>query len=419
MAIPEWVGRLRTASFVSPAGVESTFKLDIVSRVGGKKSSTHEILNSDEAIQQDQGNRSTSYPIEAYFTGTDGDLDADAFYASLEERYTTDLPGLLKHPRWGDIPVMPFEFQQSEQLVTGAGVFRVPVEFRRVPQTDFPTTSDGDTSEIVAAIDDLETTLETANVEIDVDNPSNYAQFKALITKITGVISDILKPIADTVSDIADAFNLVKDDIDTALSVGEDAVSIMQQVNRLMRIPSQIVDDTTSKVTRYYEMALTVIQTIEQESSNWTSIIDMINGGASYQSIVSVATAATAEAALFTDFQTREVAGEALDVVNSLESLTANGIAEIAQEIDGFDGDHNTSLDLTLLIGMVNETLIDISFDLRSKRTTILKSPSDAITLTWQFYADLEQLDFFINTNSLKDSELLEIPAGREIVSYG
>jgi hypothetical protein len=38
MAVPAWVDRLRTATFISPSGVESTFKLDILNRVGGKKS---------------------------------------------------------------------------------------------------------------------------------------------------------------------------------------------------------------------------------------------------------------------------------------------------------------------------------------------------------------------------------------------
>ena len=54
----EWLDRLRTeASYVSPSGVESFFKFDIVSRDGGKKASIHEILNSNDAIIQDQGNR--------------------------------------------------------------------------------------------------------------------------------------------------------------------------------------------------------------------------------------------------------------------------------------------------------------------------------------------------------------------------
>ncbi|KKM22181.1 hypothetical protein LCGC14_1627920, partial [marine sediment metagenome] len=150
MAIPAWVNRLRAGSFTSPGGIVSNFKMDIATRIGGKKASIHEILNKDEAIPQDQGNRSQAFPIEAYFTDGDGDIEADAFYNSLRERYTASNPGILKHPRWGDINVMPFEFQQVETLVTGAGVFRVPVEFREIPPQLFPSPESIDQSDIVA-----------------------------------------------------------------------------------------------------------------------------------------------------------------------------------------------------------------------------------------------------------------------------
>ena len=160
MAVPAWVDRLREGSFTSPSGIISNFKVDILSRIGGKKASNHEILNKDEAIPQDQGNRSTAYPLEIYFTGENGDQEADVFYASLRERYSAAAPGILRHPRWGDLNVMPFEFQQVEQFVTGAGIFRVPVEFREIPISTFPTAIGVDQAEISANITELEVTIE-------------------------------------------------------------------------------------------------------------------------------------------------------------------------------------------------------------------------------------------------------------------
>ncbi len=419
MAIPEWVTRLRTASFTSPAGVVSEFKLDFVSRVGGKKASMHEILNTDEGIPQDQGNRATSYPIEAYFTGSNGDQEADIFYASLREKYSRASPGILKHPRWGDIPVMPFPFQQSEQLVTGAGVFRVPVEFREIPLSEFPTPSDGDTSEIVSDIDSMEDTIDTANESIDVDNAAAYAQFEALTRTTVEIIGDALAPLAEAVDDVSDTFRLIQDGIDTALDAGADAVEIMAQVNRLIRTPAQIVDRTINKVTGYYDMTVAIALSIRDYINSLLNDTDAANGAAVYQSVISMGTAATAEAGLFTDFQTREVAGEALDLINDLEVITGEGIGLLSQDVEDFDGDHNTILDLTLIIGLVNGTLIDRSFDLRAKLITILTGASDPITETWKAYKDMSQLDFYIQTNDLQDLELIELAAGRESISYG
>lgn len=425
MPIPEWVERLRTASFVSPSGVESTFKLDILSRIGGKKASSHEILNSDEAIQQDQGNRSTSYPIEAYFTGTNGDQEADIFYKSLEEKYTTESPGLFRHPLWGDIPVMPFTFQESAQLVTGAGIFRVPCEFRQTSLANFPTPSGGDIAEITAAIDEIEVVIETANENIEDENPSNYAQLKAIVSKIVTAVDNALSPIADLSDDIMDTYRLIKEDINEALDAGADIIIVLNQVNRLIRIPAKaiadvttFVDTTVDRVTSYYDMSVSIIRDILDYLGGVSDEVDKANIAEVFQSTLTISITSTAEAALATDFQTRDAAGYALDLINELEATICDEISTMSQNISGFDADHNTALSLSLIIGMVNGTLIDISFDLKSKRITILAGPSDAITLTWKFYRDMSQLDFFIQTNDLQDLELIEIPAGRQIVSY-
>ncbi len=97
MAVPDWVGRLRSASFTSPGGTTSEFKLDELNRTGGKKASMHEILNNDDGIPQDQGNKAESYSLSCYFTGSDGDQESDLFYKSLKEQYSVSSYGTLYH----------------------------------------------------------------------------------------------------------------------------------------------------------------------------------------------------------------------------------------------------------------------------------------------------------------------------------
>jgi prophage DNA circulation protein len=105
--------RLRPASFVDPEGTEHFFNVDSLERSNSKKGSTQEILDSDESITQDQGNTVWTFPIEAYFTGEDYDGPTDAFVDSLSLRYSQDSPGILKHPRWGNINVFPTSISQK------------------------------------------------------------------------------------------------------------------------------------------------------------------------------------------------------------------------------------------------------------------------------------------------------------------
>lgn len=423
MAIPEWVNRLRSASFTSPSGIVSNFKVDLLTRVGGKKASNHEILNKDEAIPQDQGNRSTAYPMEIFFTGSNGDQEADTFYESLKERYTAATPGILNHPRWGDIAVMPFEFQQSENLVAGAGIFRIPVEFREIPQARFPVPVGVDQSEISAEITELETTLEEANVQLDIEDPTVFANFRAKINEVVDIISNSIGEIAARVDDINDTFNLIIADIDSALTIGVDAVQIMSQVNNLIRLPSQIVDTTLSKVQAFATMTEDISISFLNSFGVSSDKQIQLNDAVIYQDTVYFSTTTAAEAALFTEYETRDAAGDALDFINDAFDLTEQRLSEIYQlladgVINSFEPDHNTGLNASLIIGNTNSILIDRSFDLKAKQTVILSGPSDAITETWRFYKDITQLDFFIRTNNLQDNEILEIPAGKEIIAY-
>ena len=425
MAIPEWVNRLRSGSFTSPSGVVSNFKIDLLTRVGGKKASNHEILNKNEAIPQDQGNRSTAYPMEIYFTGSNGDQEANIFYKSMEEEYSIATPGILHHPYidWGDIAVMPFEFQQSANLVTGAGIVRIPVEFRKIPQARFPVPVGVNQSEISAEITELETTLEEANVQLDIEDATVFANFRAKINEVVDIISNAVGEIAARVDSVNDTFNLIIADIDSALVIGVDAIQIMSQVNNLIRLPAQIQDSTLSKVQAFATMTEAITISFLNSFGESSNKQVQLNDAVIYQDTAFFATTATAEAGLFTEYETRDAAGDALDFINDAFDLTEQRLSEIYQlladgVINSFEPDHNTGLNASLIIGNTNSILIDRSFDLKAKQTVILVGPSDPITETWRFYKDMTQLDFFIRTNNLQDNENLEIPAGTEIIAY-
>lgn len=428
MAIPAWVERLRSASFESPEGVISNFKVDTYSRVGGKKASNHEILNTDISIPQDQGNRSISYPIEAYFTGENGDIESDAFFRSLGESYSIENYGILHHPRWGDIPVMPFEFQQSENAVSEGGIFRITVDFRPIPLTDFPTTNGVNESEVVSDVNDLEEVTDEANSNILTRTAAAYAQFSNRIRGIVNVVRDTIGTIAEQIQDIKDVYDKIIADIDAALAIAADVQSVMSQVNKLIRVAANAPDNTTGKVTAYYKLSVGIAGVFANFFDSTSDNILKLNNGIIFQSLTSMASGALAEAAMSTDFQTRDSVGVGIDLLTLAVNQANEGSAINYQTIvdnstsgivsDQFAPDHNTGSTLGILYAKAIALLLVRSFDLKAKQTIFLSGPSDAITLTWKYYKDLERLEFFMLTNSLQDGEFSEIPAGREIVVY-
>lgn len=459
MAVPEWVNRLRVAKYISPNGIESTLKIDVLSRIGGKKASMHEILNKNEAIPQDQGNKSRTYPIEAFFTGDNGDQEADTFYNSLHEQYSIENAGILKHPRWGDIAVMPFDVQQNENLVNEGGIFRVIVSFREIPDSIFPVIGQVDQFQITSEITDMESILEDANLSINVDDLGDYASFSARIKDVVSIVEDALGEIASTVDEVEDQFRLIQDDINRALATGGTALEIMSQINNLIRLPSGILDSsiakldafgtiaqgilsssttttgntgtalsvtsqTSTKVQAYATMIVALTNSFTDTFDPKADRINEINQATIFQSVAYFSSAVISEAALFTEFKTRDTASNTLDLINETNDLVIESNSIIYQDLadvtidKAYTPDHNTENILGEIIGNTNAILIERSFDLKSKFTEILKTSSDAITLTWKYYKDNDMLDFFLETNNITDEEFLEIGIGREVVSF-
>jgi len=119
----DFLSRLRTGSFISPETTTvQEFLTDVISKKGGKKIATVEIVDSNESVSQDFGNITDTYPVSMYFTGDDFDTQLTDFEKLLKEHYTQDSPGYLRHPLWGDINVFPTSWESSIELISGIGI---------------------------------------------------------------------------------------------------------------------------------------------------------------------------------------------------------------------------------------------------------------------------------------------------------
>lgn len=412
-----YLDRLRQPSFIPPeSGDELFFNLDTLERSGGKKGATQEILDSGESISQDQGNLTTQFTIPAYFTGADYDIETDIFYKALEEKYTQDSPGILKHPRWGNINVFPFTWSQKEELIDGARVGRIDVTFRQVFPKAYPTSDGQSLDDALTNLDSSELISEDISDGIDTDSAQSLANVKAKFTAAVGTIQS-------TVQETTDQFNAIQSTVTGLIDdVGGNVVETIAGIQRLIRTPARIKKQTLEKINGYKDMVSILID--EFNDDNETLPTNRKNNVIMLQLFAGLAAGTTAEAAAYTDYSIRSEALSAIDTINETLEVFTTGLNDARTEgsvSQEYSGDHNFYSLIFDTITRINEILLNKAFDLKAEKKFTLKNSSDAITLCYEHYKSVssDTIEFFIQTNRLINDEYTEIPAGREITIYG
>jgi len=417
-----YIDDLRPGSFVSPSGTEHFFKFDNLTRSKGKKASISEILDSNESVAQDQGNTSVSFPMDIYFTGENYHLEADFFWQALSERYSPDNPGILKHPRWGDVTVMPMSFSQAESFVSGAQVGKFSIEFRQTFRIEYPTTDLNTRIEALRNIDKMKKATDVDRLKKDA---SRFAKLKTKIGNAVNVISDSLKAIVETQEAAIAQFEEIQASIDSVIDdIAGNLFNIVAATQTLMLLPSRIVDDTLAKLNGYYDMITGLINTFYDEEEGVSE--DKLNNAIMLEILCGMGAAATSQAALFTEYATKSDSADGLAIVEDAYNIVNEAIENSLQLAksdvleDTYIVDHNYLSYMQTIIKAVNLIILIQSFDLKIEKKLILSESTDLITLCAKYYnsVDNDTIDFFLETNPLIKDEFIEIPPGREVIFY-
>lgn len=421
---PDWLARLREARFVSPGGTESRFLFDTLTRSVGKKATAHEIADSNDSVLQDLGTATRSYPLDVFFVGNSYDTEADVFFESLAERYTPDNPGILHHPRWGDIPVMPFSFEQTESFTTrNGGIARLTVEFRQTKSLTYPASDALSESTVNQQAGQLRDDIDTVSEGIDVEAPSAYARFKAGLTGAIDAVTGAVDSVTGLAQDVQDEVDSVTADIYRALDLAAAPAQIMGQIGSLVFGVADAVLSTPGRINSYFDMTVGVVDSLVSRFESLVSPEDREVAAQSLQAVGGLATAATAVAVLNTEFETREDVGDAIDNLVVVLASYREGMDTVQSGLadsikDAFIPDSNVQSLLADIMAATNQIAINRAFDLKARKVTRLRAPSDPITLTWEFYGDLGRLEYFLRTNRITGDWFFEIPSGTEVVAY-
>lgn len=423
---PAFLSRLRSGRFTSPAGVESSFLFDDLTRSRDKRTSAHDIADSDITILQDLGSGLQVFNLSVYFVGPNCDLDADAFFNSLFERYTPDKPGMLNHPRWGDVPVIPFGTPgQTESFVSGCGISHITVEFRETASVSATQSRLLSSSGIIASHASAKATALDRARRIAMTGAKAYSKFKGVVRDKVNTIKSAVDGITGLSEDVRAEVESIHQGILDSLSIAATPAVVLAQVDAMIETVMSIPQDTVDLANQIAKMTREVIESFGDDSQSAHTSEDVINTGLTYQAIASACLSGSAVSATAVGYKTRDQVGAIVDSLADLANEYSATMSTMSDRIEGnilksFDPD--ADLD-RIMHGIVRDTtalLLDSSFSLKSRRVYVLGHPSDVLTECWTRYGSLDSdtLDFFCDTNKIVRNDFIELAPGREIVEY-
>jgi prophage DNA circulation protein len=405
--------RLRTAIYSSPSGAIFTLQFDGVERSGGKKAPIHEFPQQDVSDVQDLGNTTERFPMTVYFTGDNYDQQADAFWTALSEKG----PGSLQHPRYGNIPVLPIAWSQTERFVEDVGRADFKVEFVRV-QTAFvfPVTSLAAGEAILnATTAAIENGIATAASQFDLVNAADTLSVK---NGILGALDDYNKFFGDIMA--------VSEEIQAEANqlVGD----ITNRIDQLLEAPAQLFTSLANLAALPARVFTNVVQKIQGYASQISSAVTLVIE--SYTQAVTVVQnifSFFAGAAVASTFGTLDTRSEAVQAADQLEQIT-NTLTLIIESSEnsapGFSANQEVLSALIDAVAKARADLLERSYSLKSERRLTLSFERTPFDLLAEIYRDggitvLDaQLDEFIRINGLQGDEIILVPTGREVVYY-
>jgi hypothetical protein len=197
---------------------------------------------------------------------------------------------------------------------------------------------------------------------------------------IDTLVEDPLTLAAQTIIFIQNPSFVIETDIENRLTVWEDLIQVI--VTAPVFQPGQENDFTTNLMYASGYVSSMVSSVVNNKFTTRTEALDAADR-------------------ILTQF----------DVVNDWKDLQLNNLSII--DTGG------AYAALQSAVAVAAGFLVEISFTLKQERSIVLNRARNFGELCAELYGELDpQYDFFINSNNLSGSEIIEIPKGRTIVYY-
>lgn len=421
VAGPDWESRIGEGAYNAPSGNRFVFEWEDLSREYDKRTAIFEFPRVDGAYIQDNGVGPRQYPLRCIFSGPNCDRYATAFEAALIERG----PGKLEHPFYGPVDVVPCgRIARRDDLATAANQSIVEVTFFSTLGTVYPSRAGDPKNEINAALERFNLAAagqfaDTADLTSTVAKANLKDTIRKQLKQVSAALASVANATAEVKAEFDDYMSVLNYSLDVL--IGQPLLLAQQMIN-LVTAPARAALGILSRLEAYQRFAQSLVDSVAGSSSSDSTTVPGIyrkvkNDFLSTDVFALASVAGTVTSVLETQFTTRvEAMQAAAAVMAQMDELVAwreerFGGLNVIDTGEAYQA-------LQEAVALVAGYLIEVSFTLLPERVKVLDRQRTIIDLCAELYGSVDdKLDFFITTNDLSGSEILELPAGA-IVRY-
>lgn len=439
-----WQDRLREAAYRSPNGTRVAFLYQDVSRIAEKKTSAFNFPGADGTLVQDLGRKGRRYPLRVLFSGDDHDQDADAFEELLLERGA----GVLEHPRYGQVDVVPFgEITQRDDLKTRANQTVIEVVFWATIGVVYPISQTDGAAETLAVVGEYQVaSSEQLDESLQVTTQFEEVTFRDQWDGFLDNIESALTGISEVQDDISRQFNAISDSIRRGIIVLVDQpLTLASQTFLLIQTPAAALTQIEVRLSAYGDLASSMIHggssRIGTVADGPPQILEPTNDNRAANELISreiFAQGSVAGSVTATMLAAQDPDGDGGYSTQPQALAAAEQIFEQFEQVTEWSDLNYCSLDgtgiekrpvvdtgaayqqLQQAVALAAGELVNLAFNLRQERRIVLDRNRSLFDFIGEYYGDIDSnLDFFIKSNNLTGSEILELPKGRTVLVYG
>jgi len=433
-----YVERIERLTYQSPKRKTFDLEFDDLARNIQRKTAINEFPYQNIANVQDLGMANLKIPIRCYISGSDYDLEADRFFKALNEQGY----GVLDHPRWGSIDVIPINITQSESFVDGLGRAIFEIEFIEYypDATKFPeslyskiknfindvTGAIDNIFQLVDSILTLETELRRIVRTARRIVGSTISEVKRVETRFKGISTrwkeDTKNNFVSSTFDPANKFRVggreKQDLFNKNLRVFQEYIQenpdlIINEAVKQLNTLARTEQDPNIKVSQIAESYTNTINFIESkfDDENMNDFEANING---YNAIAF--TLAMTEKLINGNYITRSESILIIDMLSERRERLKIIYDKVIQKNGNLD--YDILLQVYNAISLSQRQILNQSLQLPTEKNIILDKDTSPIEMVFSITGNIDRLDELISYNNLQGKNILVIPKGTSIRFY-
>lgn len=417
-----WLSRLKgNITLTSPDGSSFIAKWFGDPRSASKQLGIFNYPKFDKQIIQDLGIAGVAYPLTIAFDGPDNDLESSRFFEALNARGIW----LIDHPTKGRLFLQPVSFKEIIAPVESGSLTIFQTEWLDVALPD----SIISVEQLSALVEEQALAVEIASLDqlIDISDQStteNIQAIKSTTEKSLSIYDQTIKPLADLSESVSAKVEAIRRSIDDTLSASPIDLTVLGgQIQALVRGPAVITGDVL-EILQSYQDFIDKVSAIPADVATRTerniiAIMEIFSISAnSASNLISVRSKPVTRAAAISSLVV--ISDQFIQVTDALDVMQENYIDQLIE--DQYFSQSQSFVESSIMTAQTAAFLLSISFDLAIEKRFTLKEDRAAIEITITEYGDLGEndanFDLFIDTNALKDDQILMLPTGFEVIVY-